>query len=181
MVPHEEYRIYISPFDDDMIIEPSYLNLQQQPLLHYDDTNIQRCTYDHLETHDFPCSLPSPFDVGGTSSHTWVKRYVIEDHNYWQKNPLLFHDDIHLHGCIYETFLIHLKSSCFLCSLFGSYFGGGSSFTPWMKEHVADYIDAHYISLEQNNGTWDPHLCHWSIFDWSLEACMHLENGSCYG
>ena len=43
---------------------------------------------------------------------------------------------------------------------------------------MADYIDAHYISLEQNNGTWDTHLRHWSRFDWSVEACMHLENGS---
>ena len=25
---------------------------------------------------------------------------------------------------------------------------------------------------------WDPHLCHWRRFDWSLEACMHLANGS---
>ena len=46
-----------------------------------------------------------------------------------------------------------------------------------MKEHMDDYVDAHYISLEQHYGTWDPHLCHWSIFDWSLEACMHLANG----
>ena len=46
-----------------------------------------------------------------------------------------------------------------------------------MKEHIDDYIDAHYIYLEQHYGTWDPHLCHWSRFDWSLEACMHLENG----
>ena len=27
MVPHEEYKIYISPFDDDMIREPYYLHL----------------------------------------------------------------------------------------------------------------------------------------------------------
>ena len=56
---------------------------------------------------------------------------------------------------------------------FGSDFGGGSSFTPWMKEHVADYIDAHYISLEQHNGTWGPHIFHWSRFDWTLDSCMH--------
>ena len=62
--------------------------------------------------------------------------------------------------------------------LFGSDFGGGSSFTPWMKEHMVDYIDAHYISLEKHYGTWDPHLCHWIRFDWSLEVCMHdLKNG----
>ena len=28
IVPHEEYGIYISPFDDEMIREPSYLHLQ---------------------------------------------------------------------------------------------------------------------------------------------------------
>ena len=48
-----------------------------------------------------------------------------------------------------------------------------------MKEHMGDYyFDAYYIILEQNYRTWDPHLCHWSRFDWSLEACMHLANGS---
>ena len=69
MVPHEEYGIYISPFDYDMIKEPYYLHFQQHPLLHYDDTHIHGCTYDvnlsHFEAHDFPCSLTSPFDVGG--------------------------------------------------------------------------------------------------------------------
>ena len=39
------------------------------------------------------------------------------------------------------------------------------------------YWCALYI-LEQHNGTWDPHLCHWSRFDWSLEACIYLANGS---
>ena len=24
----------------------------------------------------------------------------------------------------------------------------------------------------------EPHLCHWIRFDWSLEACMNLANGS---
>ena len=80
---HEEYGISISPFDDEMIIEPYYLHLQQHTLLHYNDTHLHGCTYDvhlsHLETHDFLCSLPSLFDVGGTSSHTWVKRYMIEE------------------------------------------------------------------------------------------------------
>ena len=38
-----------------------------------------------------------------------------------QQNPLLHYDDIHIHGCIYETYVSHLKSSCFLCSLLGSY------------------------------------------------------------
>ena len=70
---------------------------------------------------------------------------MIEEHYYWQQHPLLFHDDIHIHGCIDETSLSHLKFSCFICSLFGSYFSGGSPFTYWMKEHMDDYIDAHYI------------------------------------
>ena len=34
MVPHEEYRIYISTFDDDMIKKQCSLHLQQHPLLH---------------------------------------------------------------------------------------------------------------------------------------------------
>ena len=102
MVPHEEHAHSISPFDDGIIRAPYYLHFQQHSFLHYDDTHLHGCTYgihlSHLETHDFPCSLPSPFDVGGTSSHTWVKRYMIEEHNYWKKNLLLFHDYIHIHG-----------------------------------------------------------------------------------
>ena len=47
---------------------------QPHTLLHYDYTDLHGCTYDvhlsHLETHDFPYSLPSLFYVGGTSSHT---------------------------------------------------------------------------------------------------------------
>ena len=70
---------------------PSYSHLQQHPLLHYGDTHLHGCTYDvhlsHLETRDFPCSFPSLFEVGGASSHTWVKIYMIEEHYYWQKNP----------------------------------------------------------------------------------------------
>ena len=42
-----------------------------------------------------------------------------------------------------------------------------------MKEHMADYIDAHYIFLEQNYGSWDPHLCHWGISDIILDACVY--------
>ena len=133
IVPHEEYGISISPFDDDMIREPYYLNIHHNYLLHYDDTHIHGCTYgihlSHLETRDFLCSFPSLFDVGGTSSHTWVKRYMIEENYYWNQHPLLSHDDIHNHGCIDETSLIHLKSSCFRCSLLGSYFGEGPSFS----------------------------------------------------
>ena len=70
MVPHEEYGLSISPFDDEMTRVPSYLYFQQHPLLHYDGKHIQ--------------------------------------------------------GCIDEISLSHLKYSCFLCSLFGSNFGGGS-------------------------------------------------------
>ena len=122
MVPHEEYGIPISPFDDGMSRVPSYLHFQKHPLLHYDDTHLHGCTYDvhlsHLETCDFPCSLHSPFDVGGTSSHTWMKRYMIKEHYYWN-NPFLFHDDIHIHGFTDENYLSHLKSSCLLFSLVG--------------------------------------------------------------
>ena len=102
---------------------------------------------------------------------------MIEENYYWQQHPLMLHDDIHIHECIDENSLSHLKSSCFICSLFGSDFGGSSSFTSWMKEHMADYIDAHYIFLEHNYEIWYRHLFHWSKFDWSLEACMHLANG----
>ena len=173
----EEYGIYISPFDDEMIREPYYLNFQHH-LLHYDDTHLHGCTYDvhlsHLETHDFSCSLHSLFDVRGTSNHTSVNRYTIEEHYYWKQHPRLFHDDINIHGCIDETSLIHLKSSCFLCSLLGSYFGGGYSFASWIKEHMDDYyFDAYYILLDQKYRTWDIHLCHLSIYDIILDACVY--------
>ena len=42
-----------------------------------------------------------------------------------------------------------------------------------MKEHMADYVDAHYIFLEKNYGKWDHHLCHWGIFDIILDACVY--------
>ena len=32
MVQHEEYGLYISPFNDDMIIEPNYLHVQHNPI-----------------------------------------------------------------------------------------------------------------------------------------------------
>ena len=91
IVLHDEYGLHISPFDDEMTIVTSYLHFQKHPLLHYDDTHLLGCIYhlSHLETHDFPCSFPSPFDVGGTSSHTWVKRYMIEEPYCWQKNPFI--------------------------------------------------------------------------------------------
>ena len=41
-----------------------------------------------------------------------------------------------------------------------------------------EFFYAYHILLEQHYKTWDPHLCHWSRFEWSLEACMYLENGS---
>ena len=40
------------------------------------------------------------------------------------------------------------------------------------------YFDAYHILWEHHYRTWDPHLCRWIRFDWSLEACMHLANGS---
>ena len=62
----------------------------------------------------------------------------------------------------------------FSWSLFGSYFGGGSLLTSWMKEHMADYyFDASYIILEHNYRTWDPNLCHWGRFDIILDACVY--------
>ena len=77
MVLHEDYGTPRFIFYDDMVGAHSYLNLQHHPLLQYDYIHLHGFTYDvymsHLETHDFPCSLPSLFDVGGTSSHTWVR------------------------------------------------------------------------------------------------------------
>ena len=96
---------------------------------------------------------------------------MIEEHYCWKQHPLLFLVDIYIHGCVDETSWSHLKSSCFLCSLFGSYFGGGSSFTSWMKENMADYIDAHYMFLEQHYGTRDDNLCHLRRHDIILDAC----------
>ena len=79
-----------------------------------------------------------------------------------------------IRGCIDEISLIHLKSSCFLCSLLGSYFGVGSSFASWMKEHMDNYyFDASYILLEQHYRTYDPYLCHGSKFDIILDACVY--------
>ena len=83
-------------------------------------------------------------------------------------------DDIHIHGCNDETSLSHLKSSCFICSLFGSYFGGGFSFTSCMKEYMNNYLDAPYILLEQHYRTWDPHLCQWGKFDKIPNACVYV-------
>ena len=73
---------------------------------------------------------------------------MIREHFRCQPHTLLYLYDSLIHGCMGESSLSHLKSPSFFFSLFGS-----------------DYR------------TWDPHLCHWSIFYWSLEACMHLENG----
>ena len=181
IVPHEEYKISISRFYDEIIREPSSLHLQQHPLSPYDDTHPHGCTYgiplSHLETHDFHCSLPSPFDVGGSSSHTWVKIHIIEGNFCWNRHTMLFHDDIHIHECIDETSVSHLKSPCFICSLFGSIFVGISSFTSCMNEQMADYIDADYIIWEKHYGTWDPNLCHRGRYDIILHACVYGIHG----
>ena len=116
MVPHEEYENSISTFNDGIFRAPYYLHFQQHPLLHYDYTHLHGCTYDvhlsRLETHDFPCSFPSPFDVRGTSSHTWVKIYMIEVNYCWKQHNLSFHYDIRIHECIDEmgSFLVSLVS-----------------------------------------------------------------------
>ena len=62
----------------------------------------------------------SPFDVDMTR----VPYYLI-----LQQHHLLHYDDMHIHGCIDETSLSHLRSPCFLGSFFGLDFDGGSSFT----------------------------------------------------
>ena len=90
---------------------------------------------------------------------------MIEAPYIWKQHLFLFLDDIRIHGCIDETSLSYLKYSCLLFSLFGSDFGGGSSFTSWMKEHMDYYLYANYIILEQHYGTLDPQLCHWGIFE----------------
>ena len=38
---------------------------------------------------------------------------------------------------------------------------------------MAEYFDAYQFLLDQHYRTWDTQLCHWSRFDWSLEACMY--------
>ena len=91
---------------------------------------------------------------------------------------MLYIYDSLIHGCRGETYLSHLKSPCFFCSLFGLDLSGDSSFTSWMKEYMAEYFDAYHFLLAKHYRTWDTHLCHWSRFDWSLEACMYLANGS---
>ena len=99
------------------------------------------------------------------------------EHFSFHPHNLLYIYDSLIHGCMGETYLSHLKSHCFFCSLFCSAFSGDYSFTSSMKEYMAEYFDAYKIILEHHYRTWDPHLCHWSIFDWSLKACMRLENG----
>ena len=87
MVPHEEYGTPRLNFYDDMVGEKSYSHFQHHPLLLYDDAHIHGCTYDmhlsHLKTRGFSCSTVGSFDVGGTSSDTWVKRDMIEENYYW--------------------------------------------------------------------------------------------------
>ena len=138
MVPHQEYGTPIFNFYDDMVGAHYYLHFWNHPFLHYDDIHLHGCTYDvhfsHLETHDFACSFPSLFDVGGISSNTGVNRFMIGEHFCFQTHTLLYLYYSLIHGCMGETSLSHLKSPCFFFSLFGSYFGGRSSFTPWMRE-----------------------------------------------
>jgi hypothetical protein len=130
MVPHEEHETTIFPIYDDIIGATYYLHFQQHSLLPYDETHLHRCNYDvhlsHLKTHDFPCSLLSSVDMGGTSSTTWVKRYMNGANYYWQHHPLLFLDNTHVHRCTNSTYVSPLKAYCFPCSLLGSHFSGGS-------------------------------------------------------
>ena len=46
-----------------------------------------------------------------------------------------------------------------------------------MKENMVDYIDVHYIFLEQHYRTWDPHLFHWGISDIIAYACVYGPHG----
>ena len=97
----------------------------------------------HLKTHGFSCSTLGSFDVGGTSSNTRANILMTGEKFCYQPHTLLYLYDSLIHGCMGETSLSHLKSPCFFCSLLGSYSGGGSSFTLWMKEHMADYFHAY--------------------------------------
>ena len=84
MVPHEEYGTPRFTFYDEMVGAHSYSNLQQHPLLLYDDTHLHGCTYDrhlsHLKTHGFSCSTLGSFDVGGNPSNTGVNKFMIGEH-----------------------------------------------------------------------------------------------------
>ena len=125
----------------------------------------------HLNTHGLYCSTLGSFDVGGTSSNTRVNRLMIGENFCYHPHTLLYIYDSIIHGCMGKNYLSNLMSPCFCCSLFGSNLSGYSSFTSWMKEQMGDYyFDAYYIIWEHNYRTWDPHLCHWSRFDWSLEG-----------
>ena len=81
MVSHEEYGTSRYNFYDDMVGEHYYSHLQQHPLLHYDDTHLNGCTYDmhlsHLKTHGFSCSRLRSFDVGVNSSNTMLNRFMM--------------------------------------------------------------------------------------------------------
>ena len=132
MVPHEEYGTPRFNFYNDMVGENSYSDLQQNILLLYDDEHLHGCTYDmhlsHLKTHGFSFSTRGSFDVGGTSSNTGVNRFMIGEIFCFQPHNLLYIYDPLIYGCMGETYLSHLKSPCFSCSLFGSDFGGDYSF-----------------------------------------------------
>ena len=117
MVPHEEYKTSISPFNYDMTIAPYYLYLHNHPLLPYDDAHLHGCTYDlhlsHLKAYGFSCSTLGSFDVGGTSSNTRVNRIMIGEHFCYQTHTLLYLYDSLIHGCMGENSLSHLKSHFF--------------------------------------------------------------------
>ena len=70
---------------------------------------------------------------------------MIVEHFCFQPHTLLYTYDSLIYGCMGDTSLSHLKSPCFFCSLFGSDFGGYSSFTFWMKEYMAEYFDSYHI------------------------------------
>ena len=101
-------------------------------------------------------------------------------HIIWLKNIIIGRNILWCYMMIYIFMSVLMRLlwatwslQCFLCSLFGSYFGRCSWFTSWMKENMADYIDVHYIFLEQHYRTWDPHLCHWSRFYIIHDACVY--------
>ena len=85
LVSYEEHEIPIQ-HDDSVMSAPHYIFHNKNPFILFDDSLIHGFTYDvhlsHLKTHDFPCSLLSSIDVGGTSSNTWVKRYMIGENYY---------------------------------------------------------------------------------------------------
>jgi len=108
-------------------------------------------------------------------NEVWVKGlFVMVSHEEYETPISPFDDDT-----IREPYLLHLQQHPFLHyddrHLYGCTYGGDSSFTSWMKEHIADYIDAHYIFLEHNYGTYQ--ICHWEISNILLDACVYGPHG----